>query len=157
MSPNPSDTADRLTGVLAALGGGLGLVLAELVGPRRPLGAASPRSQRIGYWFVVAGLTLMVPGDAIHSWTWHQHGLATPTPGTNPLANPAYAVHMMGMNLLMVGSLVLGISAYQRRSLAPWASWVFIGTFPAALLASVTLLPTTPSGALALQRFHVGR
>lgn len=124
------------------------LLLAGLLGLRRPFGAAGSRSQRVGYWLVVAGLVLVVPGDAIHSWTWHQHGLTTPTPGTNPLANAAYAVHMMDMNLVMVGSMVLGVSALRRRSLAPWAAWAFVGTLPAAIVASVTLLPTTPSGAL---------
>lgn len=124
------------------------LVLGGLLGLRRPLGATGSRSQRTGYWVVVLGLIMVIPGDAIHSWTWHQHGLTTPTPGTNPLANTAYAVHMMGMNLVMVGSMVLGVSALRRRSLAPWAAWAFAGTLPAAILASVTLLPTTPSGAL---------
>lgn len=124
------------------------LVLGGLFGLRRPLGEAGGRGQRTGYWLVVLGLIMVIPGDAIHSWTWHHDGLTTPTPGTNPLANTAYAVHMMGMNLVMVGSLVLGVSALRRRSLAPWAAWAFVGTFPAAIIASVTLLPTTPSGAL---------
>lgn len=124
------------------------VVLVGLLGLRRPLGATGSRSQRTGYWVAVLGLLMVIPGDAIQSWTWHQHGLTTPTPGTNPLANTAYAVHMMGMNLVMVGSMVLGVSAIRRRSLAPWAAWAFVGTLPAAILATVTLLPTTPSGAL---------
>jgi hypothetical protein len=124
------------------------LLLAGLLGLRRPLGAAGSRSQRAGYWLMVVGLIMVIPGDAIHTWTWHQHGLTTPTPGTNPLANTAYAVHMMGMNFVMVGSVVFGVSALRRRSLAPWAAWSFTGTLPAAIFASVTLLPTTPSGAL---------
>jgi hypothetical protein len=52
------------------------------------------RAQRAGYWLVVGGLALVLPGDAIHSWTWHQNGLTIPTPGTNPTANTAYAVHI---------------------------------------------------------------
>lgn len=124
------------------------LLLAGLVGLRRSLGGVGSRGQRAGYWLVVLGLVLVTPGDAIHSWTWHQNGLTTPTPGTNPLANTAYAVHMMGMNIVMVGSLLLGVSALRRRSLAPWAAWAFTGTLPAAVVASVAVLPTTPSGAL---------
>lgn len=106
------------------------------------------RTQRIGYWLIVAGLVLVVPGDAIHTWTWHQNGLTTPTPGTNPLANTAYATHMMGMNLVMVGSLLLGIMALLRRTLPRWLDAMFALVFPAALFASVAMLPTTPSGAL---------
>ena len=90
----------------------------------------------------------MLPGDAIHSWTWHQNGLTIPTPGSNPLANTAYAAHMMGMNFVMLGSLMMGITALRRRTLARWLALLFALIFPAALLASVALLPTTPSGAL---------
>lgn len=104
--------------------------------------------QRTGYWLLLGGLALVVPGDAIHSWTWHQHGLTIPTPGTNPVANTAYAAHMMGMNLVMVGSLLLGTTAIRRRSLAPWLAWSIALVLPSAILASITLLPTTPSGAL---------
>ncbi len=106
------------------------------------------RIQTKGYWVLLAGLCLVIPGDAIHTATWHQHGLMTPTPGTNPVANTAYATHMMGMNLVMVGSLIMGIAALRRRFLAPWLAWLFVLIFPSAVLASVTLLPTTPSGAL---------
>jgi hypothetical protein len=101
-----------------------------------------------GLWLVVTGLALVIPGDAIHSWTWHQNGLQTPTPGTNPVANTAYAVHMMGMNLVMIGSIWSGIVSLRRKLLAPWLAWAFLLVFPGALLASVLLLPTTPSGAL---------
>jgi hypothetical protein len=106
------------------------------------------RVQRLGYWLVVSGLALVLPGDAVHSWTWHQNGLTVPTPGSNPIANTAYATHMMGMNLVMVGSLLLGITALRRRTLARWVAVMFVLVFPAALFASVTVLPTTPSGAL---------
>ena len=101
-----------------------------------------------GLWLIAAGLLLVIPGDAIHSWTWHQNGLQTPTPGTNPIANTAYAFHMMGMNVVMIGAVWAGISALRRRWLAPWLAWAFVLIFPGALLASISLLPTTPSGAL---------
>jgi hypothetical protein len=29
------------------------------------------------------GLALVLPGDTIHTWTWHWNGLTTPTPGSN--------------------------------------------------------------------------
>jgi len=106
------------------------------------------RAQRTGYWLVAGGLTLVLPGDAIHTWTWHQHGLTIPTPGTNPVANGAYAAHMMGMNLVMAGTLLLGLAALRHGTLARWVSFMFILVFPAAVLAAVTILPTTPSGAL---------
>jgi hypothetical protein len=72
----------------------------------------------------------------------------TPTPGTNPVANTAYAVHMMGMNFVMVGALTIGVSALRRKFLAPWLAWSFVLIFPSAVIASTTVLPTTPSGAL---------
>jgi hypothetical protein len=101
-----------------------------------------------GFWIVLAGLCMVVPGDAIHTWTWHRGGLTTPTPGTNPVANTAYAVHMMGMNLVMVGTIVMGVSSLRRKFLARWLAWAFAMVFPAAIVASLTFLPTTPSGAL---------
>lgn len=104
--------------------------------------------QRTGYWLLAGGLALVLPGDAIHSWTWHQNGLTVPTPGTNPLANAAYAAHMMGMNFVMVGSLLLGVTALRRRTLARWTGSMLVLVFPSAVLASISLLPTTPSGAL---------
>lgn len=101
-----------------------------------------------GYWVLLVGLCLVIPGDAVHTATWHQNGLTTPTPGTNVVANRAYATHMMGMNFVMVGTLMVGISALRKRFLAPWLAWLFVLTLPSAVIASVTLLPTTPSGAL---------
>jgi hypothetical protein len=123
------------------------LVLAGFVALRASL-EGRHRFQQAGYWLIVGGLTLVVPGDAIHSWTWHQNGLTVPTPGTNPVANTAYAVHMMGMNFVMLGSLILGITALRHRTLARWVAWAFTLVFPGALLASAGVLPTTPSGAL---------
>jgi hypothetical protein len=124
------------------------LMLIGFLGLSRHIGIAQGRLSTIGYWVVVVGLLLVIPGDAIHTWTWHQNGLATPTPGTNPVANTAYAVHMMGMNFIMVGSMVVGVSAARRKYLAPWLAWSFLLIFPSAVAASLTMLPTTPSGAL---------
>lgn len=123
------------------------LMLVGVVG-LAPLLKGRTLAQKAGYWLLAGGLALVLPGDAIHSWTWHQNGLTTPTPGTNPIANTAYAAHMMGMNFVMVGSLLLGITALRQRTLAPWIGAMFALVFPAALVASLALLPTTPSGAL---------
>jgi hypothetical protein len=124
------------------------LMLVGLIGLAGRMKNSEGRLQSKGYWIVLAGLCMVIPGDAIHTWTWHQHGLTTPTPGTNPLANTAYAVHMMGMNFIMIGSMIVGVSALRRRFLARWLAWGFVLIFPSAVLASTTLLPTTPSGAL---------
>jgi hypothetical protein len=123
-------------------------MLVGLIRLSRPLRDDHGRMRTKGYWVLLAGLCMVIPGDAIHTWTWHQNGLATPTPGTNPVANTAYALHMMGMNFVMAGSMMIGVSALRRRFLAPWLTWSFLLVFPSALLASLTLLPTTPSGAL---------
>lgn len=124
------------------------LMLTALIGMSDHLRDAQGRVQSKGYWIVVLGLCMVIPGDAIHSWTWHQNGLTTPTPGTNPVANTAYAVHMMGMNFVMAGSMTIGLSALRWKFLAPWLAWSYLAIFPAAVIASITLLPTTPSGAL---------
>jgi hypothetical protein len=134
-----------------AFGTGYSLALLLMLGGLLALRSrfqGGTRFQQAGYWLLIAGLGLVLPGDAIHSWTWHQNGLTTPTPGTNPVANTAYAVHMMGMNFIMAGSLLLGGTALRRRSLARWVAWLFALVLPGAVVASVTLLPTTPSGAL---------
>ena len=124
------------------------LMLVGFVGLSGRSRDAQGRLHTKGYWIVLLGLCMVIPGDAIHTWTWHQNGLTTPTLGTNPVANTAYAVHMMGMNFVMVGSLLLGITALRRRALARWLAWLFTLIFPAALVASLAFLPTTPSGAL---------
>jgi hypothetical protein len=124
------------------------LMLVGLIGLSGQMRDVQGRLQTRGYWLVLAGLCMVIPGDAVHTWTWHQNGLTTPTPGTNPVANTAYAVHMMGMNLVMAGSLTVGISALRRKFLAPWLAWSFLLTPPSAIVASITILPTTPSGAL---------
>jgi hypothetical protein len=105
-------------------------------------------AQLLGLWVLLVGLGLVIAGDAVHTATWHQNGLTVPTPGTNLVANTGYATHMMGMNLVMVGSLVAGIAALRRRILATWIGWV-LALLPATIVAiSLTLLPTTPSGGL---------
>ena len=134
-----------------AFGSGYSIALLLLLGgfvALSPLLEGRTGIQRSGYWMVAGGLALVLPGDAIHSWTWHQNGLTVPTPGTNPTANTAYAAHMMGMNFIMLGTLLLGSSALRHGTLARWLAWLFALVFPAALLASLTFLPTTPSGAL---------
>jgi hypothetical protein len=124
------------------------LMMAGLIGLSGQMRNAQGRLQTKGYWIVLVGLCLVIPGDAIHTWTWHQNGLTTPTPGTNPVANSSYAVHMMGMNFIMVGSMWMGISALRHRYLSRWLAWSFVLIFPSAVVASITVLPTTPSGAL---------
>ena len=124
------------------------LMLLGLIGLSGQMRDAHGRLQAKSYWIVIAGMCLVIPGDAIHTWTWHQNGLTTPTPGTNPVANIAYAVHMMGMNLVMVGSMAMGLSALRRKFLAPWLAWSFVLILPSAVVASITVLPTTPGGAL---------
>ena len=124
------------------------LMLAGLVGLSGTMRNSQGRLHTRGYWILLVGFLMVIPGDAIHTWTWHQNGLMTPTPGTNPVANTAYAVHMMGMNFVMVGALTIGVSALRRKFLAPWLAWSFVLIFPSAVLASTTVLPTTPSGAL---------
>ena len=111
------------------------------------------RSQRLGQrpwglWLLVGGLTLVIGGDAVHTLTWHQHGLTVPTPGTNPIANTGYAVHMMGMNVMLVGSLMTGLSALRTQLLARPLAWLFVLVAPSAVVISLTLLPTSPSGGL---------
>ena len=123
-------------------------MLVGLMGLSGQMRDAQGRLQTKGYWIVLVGLCMVIPGDAIHTWTWHQNGLTTPTPGTNPVANTAYAVHMMGMNFVMVGSMTVGVSALRPKFLAPWLAWSFVLIFPSAVVASITILPTTPSGAL---------
>jgi hypothetical protein len=124
------------------------LMLGGFVGLCRLSRDTQGRLHTKGYWIVVIGLCMVIPGDAIHTWTWHQDGLTTPTPGTNPVANTAYAVHMMGMNFIMAGALTVGVSALRRKFLASWLAWTFVLVFPSAVLASITVLPTTPGGAL---------
>ncbi len=126
----------------------LSLMLVGFIGLIIHLRREAGRLPSKGYWLVLAGLCLVLPGDAIHSWTWHRTGLTTPTPGTYPLANTAYAIHMMGMNIVMIGSLMIGIGALPRKATARRLGRSFLLVFPAALLASALLLPTTPSGAL---------
>ena len=124
------------------------LMLLGLIGLSAHMRDGDGRMRTKWYWLVIVGFCMVIPGDAIHTWTWSQNGLTTPTPGTNPVANTAYAIHMMGMNLVMVGSIALGVSALRRKFLAPWLACSFLLVLPSAVLASVTLLPTTPSGAL---------
>lgn len=124
------------------------LMLVGLLGVSNDWQNASDQVATKGHWVVVLGLCLVIPGDAIHTWTWHQNGLTIPTPGTNPLANSAYAVHMIGMNVVMVGAGLIGVAGLRRKFTTSWISWMFLMVFPAAVVASLTFLPTTPSGAL---------
>ena len=121
-------------------------MLVGFIGLGGPMRDARGRLQTRGYWIVLAGLCMVIPGDAIHTWTWHQNGLTTPTPGTNPVANTAYALHMMGMNFVMVGSMIVGVSALRRKFLAPWLAWSFVLIFPSAVVASITILRPPRAG-----------
>ena len=124
------------------------LMFVGLLGLSDQMRDTQGRIRTKGYWILLAGFCMVIPGDAIHTWTWSQNGLTIPTPGTNPVANTAYAIHMMGVNCVMVGSMIVGVSALRKKFLSPWLAWLFVLIFPSAVLASTTLLPTTPSGAL---------
>ena len=124
------------------------LMLVGLIGLSGQMRDTQGRMLTKGYWILLAGFAMVIPGDAIHTWTWSQNGLTLPTPGTNLLANTAYATHMMGMIFVMVGSAIVGVSALRKKFLAPWFAWLFVLIFPSAVVASTTFLPTTPSGAL---------
>ena len=108
------------------------------------------KTQKISYLILLFGFLLILVGDAVHTATWHQNGLTIPTPGTNPVANTGYAAGMMGMNLVLIGSMVFGISALRKKLIAPWLAWLFILISPSAPAISLTLLPTSPSGGLLL-------
>lgn len=101
-----------------------------------------------GLWLLAGGLAVVIVGDAVHTATWHHHGLTIPTPGTNPIANTGYAAHMMGMNVMLVGSLMTGVSALRHRLLPRGLAWLFVMVAPSAVAMSLTLLPTSPSGGL---------
>ena len=162
--PRPGwvDLAESALGILVAFGsppqlwtvyGGvytaaLLLMFVGLLSMSHSMRRESGRLASKAYWLVVAGFALVIPGDAVHSLTWHQNGLTIPTPGTNIVANTAYAAHMMGMNFVMIGSLSVGATALRRKLSVPWIAWLFVLLFPSAVLASISFLPTTPSGAL---------
>ena len=124
------------------------LMFVGLIGLSHQMRDTQGRIRTKGYWILLAGFAMVIPGDAIHTWTWSQNGLTIPTPGTNPLANSAYAIHSMGMIFVLVGSIIVGVSALRKKFLAPWLAWSFVLVCPSAVVASTTLLPTTPSGAL---------
>jgi hypothetical protein len=119
-------------------------VVAFALETRDPAGRVRPR----GLWVLMIGFCMVILGDAVHTATWHQNGLTVPTPGTNPVANTGYAVHMMGMNLVLVGSVMTGVSALRRRIFPRWLAWLFVLVAPSAVALSLTLLPTSPSGGL---------
>lgn len=54
----------------------------------------------------------------------------------------------MGINFVLVGAMVLGMSARRHGILAPWLAWSFMLVFPSAVVTSITVLWTTPCGAL---------
>ncbi len=124
------------------------LMFAGLIAFVSRLGRERPGARPWGWWIMIVGLALVIPGDLVHTLTWHQDGLTVPTPGTNPLANTAYAVHMMGMNFVLIGSLWAGISALRRGDRPRWLGIALLLIAPGAVLLSLTLLPTSPSGGL---------
>jgi hypothetical protein len=124
------------------------LMLAGLFALITLMRSRCPGQRPWGLWLLAGGLTLVLGGDATHTLTWHQHGLTIPTPGTNPIANTGYAIHMMGMNVMLVGSLMTGISALRKQWLPRSLAWLFALVAPGAVLISLSLLPTSPSGGL---------
>jgi hypothetical protein len=126
----------------------LALMFAGLIAFTRQSGPRWPGRRCWGLWLLVVGLAAVIVGDAVHTATWHQDGLTVPTPGSNPVANTGYAVHMMGMNIVLVGSLMTGVTALRNRLLPRWLGWLFVMVAPGAVAMSLTLLPTSPSGGL---------
>lgn len=114
----------------------------------KPVSQLKSRWMKAGFWILLAGLLQVLTGDFVHSITWHQNGITTPTPGSNLVANTGYAVGMMGMNFILIGSLIFGITGLRGSYLPKWLAWSFIFITPSAPLLSTTLLPTTPSGGL---------
>lgn len=128
----------------------LTLMIIGLVAFGRAIFGNMNKVQKFGYYTLMIGIFLVLVGDGVHTTTWHQNGLTVPTPGTNPVANTGYATGMMGMNFILIGSLVFGISALRKKLVQPWLAWLFILITPSAPLITLTILPTTPSGGLLL-------
>ena len=124
------------------------LMFAGLFALASEVAARAGRRRPKGLWIAIVGLCLVILGDAVHTATWHQHGLTVPTPGTNPIANTGYAVHMMGMNVILVGTLAAGISSLRNGLLARWLAWSFVLIAPSMVVITLTILPTTPSDGL---------
>src|SRR5262245_41903759 len=117
--------------------------LAALVGQIRRRG-----SQPRWLWLLMLGLALVAVVHRVHTATWHEKWRTTPTPGTHPVANTGYAVHMMGMNVVLLASFATGVQALRRRLLPAWLAWLFVLVAPSAVALSLTILPTSPSGGL---------
>src|SRR5512134_3619805 len=54
------------------------LMLAGLVPLALRMSARDGRMRPAGLWILIAGLCLVIPGDAVHTATWHQNGLTVP-------------------------------------------------------------------------------
>jgi hypothetical protein len=109
--------------------------------------ARGDRPTMIALSVVLLGLCLVIPGDALHTATWHLGGATLPRPGLNQVASTGFAMALIGEQFVLAGSFAVGIVALFRKSLDWRLAWLFVAVAPSAVLLTMTTFPTLPSGA----------
>jgi len=124
------------------------LMLTGALALRAGLAGRMGRAGGIAFWVMLAGFGLVIPGDALHTATWHLGGLTVPRPGNHPIATLGMSMTMLGMPLVIAGAFAFGIVALRRRLLPAWQGAAFVAAAVGAVLMPMTLMPAVPSGAL---------
>lgn len=129
----------------------LSLVLmgSGLLGLRSKSVAAS-RAWSGSLWVLLAGLSLVLAGDAVHTATWHLGGATIPRANLNPVASAGISIEYLGIPMVFASSFVLGLIALRGAMLPPAVSLLLLAVAPGGVLLTVTQLPAMPSGALAI-------
>ena len=95
--------------------------------------ARGDRPTMISLSVVLLGLCLVIPGDALHTATWHLGGATLPRPGLNQVASTGFAMALIGEQLVLAGSFAVGIIALFRKSLDSRLAWLFVAVAPSAV------------------------
>ena len=124
------------------------LMLAGIVALALQIRARTGRVRPLGLWVLIAGLCLVIPGDAVHTATWHaerphgsdarnesrrQHGLRDPHDGDELRSRGRGDDRHLGA---------------AEGDAPACLAWLLLLVTPFAVGLSLTILPTTPGGAL---------
>jgi hypothetical protein len=118
--------------------------LAGLMGlnARRQGSPGQPRTEKLGIGITFAGLAISLVGDILAYWGDTLGGELVAGGEFTAVQAGGFIIEMLGLLLLVVGSVILGVTYLRAKVLPRWLAWMLILAGPGGVLLSALHAPS---------------